>query len=196
MLKQLLDRAWSGGTSPHDSEIYALIHKELSSGGMDAGLWTKAIAVSDGNNEKAKSRYIELRANALRKARKQVQDFAKQTQREQRAIERQNAEQERLRQELNSLKQREASIDSKLWREFTSPDAKKRKRKKQLRNTVVFIALSLGIYFLSTDEGLAILAITFAFFFWILSLATYRKHELENELKSIRSRIVGLGGNA
>ena len=196
MLKQLLDRAWSGGTSPHDSEIYALIHKELSSGGMDAGLWTKAIAVSDGNNEKAKSRYIEMRANALRKARKQVQDFAKQTQREQRAIERQNAEQERLRQELNSLKQREASIDSKLWREFTSPDAKKRKRKKQLRNTVVFIALSFGIYFLSTDEGLAILAITFAFFFWILSLATYGKYELENELKSIRSRIVGLGGNA
>ena len=196
MLKQLLDRAWSGGTSPHDSEIYALIHKELSSGGMDAGLWTKAIAVSDGNNEKAKSRYIEMRANALRKARKQVQDFAKQTQREQRAIERQNAEQERLRQELNSLKQREASIDSKLWREFTSPDAKKRKRKKQLRNTVVFIALSLGIYFLSTDEGLAILATTFAFFFWILSLATYGKYELENELKSIRSRIVGLGGNA
>ncbi len=196
MLKQLLDRAWSGGTSPHDSEIYALIHKELSSGGMDAGLWTKAIAVSDGNNEKAKSRYIEMRANALRKARKQVQDFAKQTQREQRAIERQNAEQERLRQELNSLKQREASIDSKLWREFTSPDAKKRKRKKQLRNTVVFIAFSLGIYFLSTDEGLAILAITFAFFFWILSLATYGKYELENELKSIRSRIVGLGGNA
>ena len=196
MLKQLLDRAWSGGTSPHDSEIYALIHKELSSGGMDAGLWTKAIAVSDGNNEKAKSRYIEMRANALRKARKQVQDFAKQTQREQRAIERQNAEQERLRQELNSLKQREASIDSKLWREFTSPDAKKRKRKKQLRNTVVFIALSLGIYFLSTDKGLAILAITFAFFFWILSLATYGKYELENELKSIRSRIVGLGGNA
>lgn len=196
MLKQLLDRAWSGGTSPHDSEIYALIHKELSSGGMDAGLWTKAIAVSDGNNEKAKSRYIEMRANALRKARKQVQDFAKQTQREQRAIERQNAEQERLRQELNSLKQREASIDSKLWREFTSPDAKKRKREKQLRNTVVFIALSLGIYFLSTDEGLAIVAITFAFFFWILSLATYGKYELENELKSIRSRIVGLGGNA
>lgn len=196
MLKQLLDRAWSGGTSPHDSEIYALIHKELSSGGMDAGLWTKAIAVSDGNNEKAKSRYIEMRANALRKARKQVQDFAKQTQREQRAIEKQNAEQERLRQELNSLKQREASIDSKLWREFTSPDAKKRKRKKQLRNTVVFIALSLGIYFFSTDEGLAILAITFAFFFWILSLATYGKYELENELKSIRSRIVGLGGNA
>lgn len=196
MLKQLLDRAWSGGTSPHDSEIYALIHKELSSGGMDAGLWTKAIAVSDGNNEKAKSRYIEMRANALRKARKQVQDFAKQTQREQRAIERQNAEQERLRQVLNSLKQREASIDSKLWREFTSPDAKKRKRKKQLRNTVVFIALSLGIYFLSTDEGLAIVAITFAFFFWILSLATYGKYELENELKSIRSRIVGLGGNA
>ena len=196
MLKQLLDRAWSGGTSPHDSEIYALIHKELSSGGMDAGLWTKAIAVSDGNNEKAKSRYIEMRANALRTARKQVQDFAKQTQREQRAIERQNAEQERLRQELNSLKQREASIDSKLWREFTSPDAKKRKRKKQLRNTVVFIALSLGIYFLSTDEGLAIVAITFAFFFWILSLATYGKYELENELKSIRSRIVGLGGNA
>jgi len=196
MLKQLLDRAWSGGTSPHDSEIYALIHKELSSGGMDAGLWTKAIAVSDGNNEKAKSRYIEMRANALRKARKQVQDFAKQTQREQRAIERKNAEQERLRQELNSLKQREASIDSKLWREFTSPDAKKRRRKKQLRNTVVFIALSLGIYFLSTDEGLAILAITFAFFFWILSLATYGKYELENELKSIRSRIVGLGGNA
>ena len=196
MLKQLLDRAWSGGTSPHDSEIYALIHKELSSGGMDAGLWTKAIAVSDGNNEKAKSRYIEMRANALRKARKQVQDFAKQTQREQRAIERQNAEQERLRQELNSLKQREASIDSKLWREFTSPDAKKRRRKKQLRNTVVFIALSLGIYFLSTDEGLAIVAITFAFFFWILSLATYGKYELENELKSIRSRIVGLGGNA
>ena len=196
MLKQLLDRAWSGGTSPHDSEIYALIHKELSSGGMDAGLWTKAIAVSDGNNEKAKSRYIEMRANALRKARKQVQDFAKQTQREQRAIERQNAEQERLRQELNSLKQREASIDSKLWREFTSPDAKKRTRKKQHRNPVVFIALSLAIYFLSTDEGLAILAITFAFFFWILSLATYGKYELENELKSIRSRIVGLGGNA
>lgn len=73
ILKQLIDRVWSGGTSPHDSEIYALIHKELSSGAMDAGLWTKATAVSDGNTDRAKSRYIEMRANI--NPRRQVERF-------------------------------------------------------------------------------------------------------------------------
>ena len=70
MLKQMIDRIWSGGNSPHDSEIYAQIHSELSSGLKDPGLWTKAMAVSDGNANKTMSRYIEMRANTLRQERK------------------------------------------------------------------------------------------------------------------------------
>ncbi len=70
MLKQMIDRIWSGGNSPHDSEIYAQIHSELSAGIKDPGLWTKAMAVSDGNANKTMSRYIEMRANTLRQERK------------------------------------------------------------------------------------------------------------------------------
>ena len=195
MLKQLIDRVWSGGTSPHDSEIYALIHKELSSGAMDAGLWTKATAVSDGNTDRAKSRYIEMRANALRSERKQLQEFARQVQRQQQALERQNAEQEQKHQEIQSLRQRETAIRDRLWLRFTSPDAKKAKRKRQARNTLIFIAVSIASFVLM-EQGAAMLAIVLGFGVWLLSLATYGKHELEYELHKIARRISDLGGNA
>ena len=191
MLKQMIDRVWSGGTSPHDSEIYELIHKELSAGTMDAGLWTKATAVSDGNAEKAKARYIEMRANALRNERKKLLEFAKQAQRAQREVEKHNAEREKRYAELQSLKSRETSIRSKLWLEFTSPEAKKAKRKKQLRNTLIFAAASSLAYYLLKEES--ILLIFFGFFFWLASLATYGKYELEKELDDITRRIKNLG---
>ncbi len=194
MLKQLIDQVWSGGTSPQDSEIYALIHDELSSGAMDTGLWTKATAVSDGNTDKAKSRYIEMRANVLRNERKRLQEFAKRAQRQQLAIERQNAERERRFQELQSLSQREAAVQNKLWLQFTSPEAKKGKRKKQVRNTLIFAVVSVGSYLL-LEEGGAIPIIVFGFGAWLLSLATYGKQELEDELKNVRRRINDLGGN-
>ena len=195
MLKQLIDRLWSGGTSHHDSEIYALIHNELSSGAVDVGVWTKATAVSDGNTNKAKSRYIEMRANVLRNERNQLQEFAKRALRQQQAIEKKNAEQERIFQELQSLSQREAAIQNKMWLQLTSPEAKKAKRKKQLRNTLIFAIVSVGSYLL-LEEGVAILIIIFGFGAWLISLATYGKQELEDELKEVRRRINDLGGTA
>ena len=191
MLKQLIDRVWSGGTSPHDSEIYELIHKELSAGAMDAGLWTKATAVSDGNTEKAKARYIEMRANALRNERKKFVEFAKQAEREQRTIEKQDAERDKRYAELQSLKSREASIRSKLWHDFNSPEAKKAKRKKKLSNTLIFVCASSLAYYLLNGESIPV--IFFGFLFWLVSLATYGKYELEKELSDISRRMNSLG---
>ena len=49
MLKQFFDRLWSGGTSPEGADIYAAVHQEISSGHLNAGLWTKALAASNGD---------------------------------------------------------------------------------------------------------------------------------------------------
>ena len=195
MLKQMIDWIWYGGTSPDDSEIYGIIHKELSSGQMDVGLWTKATAVSDGNTDKAKARYIEMRANTIRAERKRILEFAKEAQREQAKLEKQNAEMEKRYAELQELRLKESNIANQLWLNFESPDAKRAKRKKQLLFTLIYIVLSAAIYFLMTDKDGASLIIFFGFIFWILSLATYGKLGLEEELRNIRRRIHDLGGN-
>lgn len=67
MLKQFLDRLWTGGTS--DSDLYAIVAQEIASGDLDVGLWTKANATSDGAKEKAEARYIEMRVSVLRRMR-------------------------------------------------------------------------------------------------------------------------------
>lgn len=196
MLKQFLDRVWTGGTSPHDSEIYALIHKELSSGAMDPGLWTKAIAASDGTSEKAKYRYIEMRANVLRGERKQFLEFAKQAQRQKLTLEKQCAEQERRTVELQSLKSREELVQNQLWTRFKSPDAKKKRRKRQITITLFYLAVSTIIYYLIPHKGVAVPIIIFGFLFWLAIIAAYGKSGLEKELGDIRRRINSLGGNA
>ncbi|HLA35883.1 MAG TPA: hypothetical protein VJ001_13555, partial [Rhodocyclaceae bacterium] len=49
-------------------DFFAQIAREMEAGTMDAGLWTRAFAESDGNESKAKALYIKLRHAQLRAA--------------------------------------------------------------------------------------------------------------------------------
>jgi hypothetical protein len=48
-----------------EEELYALVLREIESGVRRDGLWAKALANADGNEEKAKGLYIEYRAQSL-----------------------------------------------------------------------------------------------------------------------------------
>lgn len=189
MLKQMIDRIWSGGNSPHDSEIYAQIHNELSSGQMDPGLWTKATAVSDGNADKAKSRYIEMRANALRQERKELLALAKSNHCETLRVQNVAIEQERWSREVQQLRSEEARLIGQLWIRFYSPEAKRIKRNKNLINTVIYAAFCVLFYIIWSENELYILPILIGFFAWIMSLATYGRVELDSQLEKVRNRI-------
>ncbi len=69
MLKQLIDYVWSGGTSPADAELYAVVAREVVDDRLDPGLWVKAFAASDGVADKARARYIEMRVKQLKSVR-------------------------------------------------------------------------------------------------------------------------------
>ncbi|MFI8744202.1 hypothetical protein ACIGKL_03465 [Pseudomonas sp. NPDC077186] len=49
-----------------DEQIYAQVLSEIENGQRRNGLWAKALAHSDGSNEKAKSLYIKYRADSIR----------------------------------------------------------------------------------------------------------------------------------
>lgn len=49
-----------------DEQIYAQVLSEIENGQRRDGLWAKALAHSDGSNEKAKSLYIKYRAESIK----------------------------------------------------------------------------------------------------------------------------------
>jgi hypothetical protein len=49
----------------HDEELYAQAAAELEDGNRDEGLWAKCFAECDGEENKAKARYIKTRAERL-----------------------------------------------------------------------------------------------------------------------------------
>lgn len=51
----------------HDEELYAQAAAELEDGNRDEGLWAKCFAECDGEENKAKARYIKTRAERLPK---------------------------------------------------------------------------------------------------------------------------------
>ena len=139
MLKQFFDRLWSGGTSPEGADIYAAVHQEISSGNLNAGLWTKALAASNGDIERAKSRYIEMRANVLRDERRQSLASARKVKQAQRNAERVEAVRQELLSDENALSQR-------LWDKYTSPDALKRQRRKRIISGLVLAVALLALF--------------------------------------------------
>jgi hypothetical protein len=193
MIKQMIDRIWSGGTSPQDSDIYALIHEELSTGQMDTGLWTKATAVSDGNTAKAKSRYIEMRANAIRAERKERQLLERQVMQDQLRYEKYNAKMQRIHNELNELQAEESRIESQIWCKFESPEglaaAKKNNRKRLLVKAFIFLALLLTAYLLSSDVIVSIGGMIVISPLWLLRSGQDEEAELKGKLSTVRSKI-------
>lgn len=201
MLKQFLDRVWSGGTSPHDSELYAIVHQELSSGRMDAGLWTKATAISDGNTEKAKSRYIEMRVNALRAERKSMKEFARQIQNEQQRIENTHAQAEGERRRLEEIKRqlltREKALSRSLWEKFTSPAAVQRIMKRRRVSATMLLAAILILFWLVDDKPASLNNLLFALIgfglplalIWVLINAHWGRTELKSQLDRVRKEL-------
>lgn len=52
----------------HDEEFYRLALQEIESGDTQKGLWAKCFADSEGNENKAKARYLKKRVRQLQKA--------------------------------------------------------------------------------------------------------------------------------
>jgi hypothetical protein len=64
---KLLDRFRSKFTESQlkEEKIYEMVLNEINQGIRREGVWAKAIAKSEGNENKAKSLYIEFRAQSL-----------------------------------------------------------------------------------------------------------------------------------
>lgn len=198
MLKQMIERIWSGGNSPDGSDIYALIRNELTSNQIDPGLWTKAMAVSDGNTDKAKSRYIEMRANAIRNERNKLLGLAERAHVENLRLEKASIEKEIRSQDLMSLRKAESSLMRKLQTRFDSPDAKRRKRNRNILYTIIYAGLcglsALVVSQWRADEVIFILTIIIGFGVWLMSLATYGRYGLISQLHRVKEKIEKLNG--
>jgi hypothetical protein len=58
-----------------EEKLYELAAEEITANNIRPGLWAKAIPESDGDNAKAKARYIKLRVETM-KAEADLQDYA------------------------------------------------------------------------------------------------------------------------
>ncbi|WP_198593579.1 hypothetical protein, partial [Vibrio breoganii] len=65
MLKKLFIKNGFAKGRIIEEHIYELVAEELSRGEKRIGLWTKALALSDGSHSKAESIYIRLRAESI-----------------------------------------------------------------------------------------------------------------------------------
>jgi hypothetical protein len=60
--------SYKGATYMSDKEYYQIIADEMAAKKVDAALWTKAIALAEGDEEKTRAAYIRLRLADLRDA--------------------------------------------------------------------------------------------------------------------------------
>jgi len=49
-----------------EERLYEMVMDELESGNIRKGIWGKALAASNGNDNQAKSKYLELRVESLK----------------------------------------------------------------------------------------------------------------------------------
>lgn len=54
-----------------DKSLYGIVDQEFQNGSIDRALWTKALADSDGQEDRTRARYIRLRVNELKTERAQ-----------------------------------------------------------------------------------------------------------------------------
>lgn len=185
MLKQFFDRLWSGGTSPEDLDIYGAVHKEISSGDLNAGLWTKALAASNGDIEHAKSHYIEMRAHLLRGERRRSLASARKVKQAQRNAKRVEAVKQELLSDENALSQR-------LWDKYISPDALRRQRRKKIISGLVLAVALLALfpYRALSVWHLIIVTIGVYFIWWIVNYQWGRR-ELVSKIEGVRNSLQG-----
>lgn len=79
-----------------EEHLYELAAEEIAANNIRPGLWAKAIAESDGDDAKAKARYIKLRVETM-KAEADLQDYASEN--AQRADAEMHKREEQLRRE-------------------------------------------------------------------------------------------------
>lgn len=169
VIKQFLQRVWAGGTA--DSELYEMVASEIASERMDVGLWTKACAATEGDLQKAKARYIELRVSDLRLARRALE---RQSQQEQRLLQSEAARQGKLAQ-INS---QVASVQQQMWELHDSPEAKRRRKSLHRISTIVVTLLAipgLGWSWIKAHEVLGVFlffgggVLVLLFLIWLLA---------------------------
>jgi hypothetical protein len=49
-----------------EERLYEMVMDELETGNMRRGIWAKAVAKSNGNDNQARSKYLELRVESLK----------------------------------------------------------------------------------------------------------------------------------
>jgi len=189
MLKKLLDQVWTGGSS--DSELYAMVAAELASGSMDIGLWTKAVAISDGVTDKAKARYIEMRVRAIRAELANARRIEKEAQRL-----------EDANQRRQQLMQEERQLSREIHDRFESPTVRAKYRRRERVTGIFFLALTIvlplalwvmapGREFYAPLALMLVLILVFGMIWGVVN-ADYGRVELESRLERVQRELTKL----
>lgn len=128
-----------------EEHLYELAAEEIAANSIRPGLWAKAIAEADGDDAKAKARYIKLRVETM-KAEAELNSFA-----EEEAA--RTAEATRAAQASRAKAAAEAERMKK-WREGNSVPAK---TARQDDDDLVYITVGLSL-------AVLVFAVLFAFF--------------------------------
>lgn len=99
MLKNIIDKLSSGSLGSDDYELFAIVADEVQRNDIDQGIWAKSIAETSGDITKAKSRYIKLRVNYLKK------EYLKALEEEQKSLNNLKLKLDKLRLERKTLRE-------------------------------------------------------------------------------------------
>ncbi|MDC6459922.1 hypothetical protein PQY66_06235 [Luminiphilus sp.] len=95
-----------------EEKLYELAAEEITANNIRPGLWAKAIAESDGDDAKAKARYIKLRVETM-KAEADLQDYASANVEKERAeMEKREEERKREMEKREEERRREEARDA------------------------------------------------------------------------------------
>lgn len=156
VLKNLIGRVWSGGTA--DSSLYGLVAQEIADQRLDVGLWAKAFAAADGNAERAKARYLDLRVQALKEQRRAAERIASQQRRQ--------LEHDQVRlQKAEAIAGQIGSLQAQLWNLHDSPEAKRAQHSRRRVTATIMLLGSVPTFLLfrafAVDWGSATLLFGF-----------------------------------
>ena len=87
-----------------EEQLYEFAAEEIAANNIRPGLWAKAIAEADGDDAKAKARYIKLRVETM-KAEADIQDYASEHANKAEAETRKREEEQRREEAIHAVNQ-------------------------------------------------------------------------------------------
>lgn len=118
-----------------EEQLYEIVLDELDQGVKRTGLWAKALAKSAGDENRAKSLYIEFRVQSLKDEKEISNQLAESRRREAEA----------RRREAEAARMREERLANKLAEKKTGADGQRREKKFFLKAQEILVNLGYRI---------------------------------------------------